>query len=52
MKIVHVLTRLLRGGSEENTLACCSAQVRRGHAAGLRSIRTSSSRSLSKYLLL
>ncbi|MCG5478993.1 glycosyltransferase family 4 protein [Sinorhizobium alkalisoli] len=31
MKIVHVLTRLLRGGSEENTLACCNAQVRRGH---------------------
>ncbi|MER9140257.1 glycosyltransferase [Mesorhizobium sp. M0830] len=31
MKIVHVLTRLLRGGSEENTLACCLAQARHGH---------------------
>ncbi len=31
MKIVHVLTRLLRGGSEENTLACCFAQVKHGH---------------------
>lgn len=31
MKIVHVLTRLLRAGSEENTLACCRAQVQQGH---------------------
>lgn len=31
MKIVHVLTRLLRAGSEENTLACCLAQVKHGH---------------------
>lgn len=31
MKIVHVLTRLLRAGSEENTLACCLAQARNGH---------------------
>jgi len=31
MKIVHVLTRLLRAGSEENTLACCLAQARHGH---------------------
>ncbi|MCR4267837.1 glycosyltransferase [Nitratireductor sp. ZSWI3] len=31
MKIVHVLTRLLRAGSEENTLACCFSQVLRGH---------------------
>ncbi|MDX8455558.1 glycosyltransferase [Mesorhizobium sp. VK9D] len=31
MKIVHVLTRLLRGGSEENTLACCLAQAGHGH---------------------
>ncbi|MEO5758918.1 MAG: glycosyltransferase [Mesorhizobium sp.] len=31
MKIAHVLTRLLRAGSEENTLACCLAQVRHGH---------------------
>ncbi|WP_018237161.1 glycosyltransferase [Ensifer sp. BR816] len=31
MKIVHVLTRLLRAGSEENTLACCFAQANHGH---------------------
>lgn len=31
MKIVHVLTRLYRAGSEENTLACCNAQVKHGH---------------------
>ncbi|RRH97721.1 glycosyltransferase family 1 protein [Mesorhizobium tamadayense] len=31
MKILHVLTRLLRAGSEENTLACCLAQARHGH---------------------
>ena len=31
MKILHVLTRLLRAGSEENTLACCLAQVKHGH---------------------
>lgn len=31
MKIVHVLTRLHRAGSEENTLACCNAQVKHGH---------------------
>ncbi|MER9326500.1 glycosyltransferase [Mesorhizobium sp. M0488] len=31
MKIVHVLTRLLRAGSEENTLACCLAQAQHGH---------------------
>ncbi|MCK0206418.1 glycosyltransferase [Starkeya koreensis] len=31
MRIVHVLTRLLRAGSEENTLASCSAQIAGGH---------------------
>ncbi|MBS3651680.1 glycosyltransferase [Pseudaminobacter sp. 19-2017] len=35
MKIVHVLTRLLRAGSEENTLSCCFAQVRNGHEVTL-----------------
>ncbi|AZO56274.1 MAG: glycosyltransferase family 1 protein [Mesorhizobium sp.] len=35
MKILHVLTRLLRGGSEENTLACCLAQARHGHEVRL-----------------
>src|SRR5262249_49702076 len=31
MIIVHVLTRLLRAGSEENTLATCRAQAAAGH---------------------
>ena len=31
MKIVHILTRLLRAGSEENTLATCKAQIAAGH---------------------
>ena len=31
MKIVHVITRLLRAGSEENTVATCLGQVARGH---------------------
>ena len=35
MKIVHVLTRLLRAGSEENTLLTCKGQVQRGHSVYL-----------------
>ncbi len=31
MRIVHVVTRLLRAGSEENTLACCRWQAEAGH---------------------
>ncbi|WP_323764786.1 glycosyltransferase [Marinovum sp.] len=31
MRIVHVVTRLLRAGSEENTLACCRWQAGAGH---------------------
>jgi glycosyltransferase involved in cell wall biosynthesis len=31
MKIVHVITRLLRAGSEENTLITAAGQVREGH---------------------
>ncbi|MGI9423063.1 MAG: glycosyltransferase [Hyphomicrobiaceae bacterium] len=31
MRIVHVLTRLLRAGSEENTLITCQGQLDRGH---------------------
>lgn len=31
MKIVHILTRLLRAGSEENTIATCRAQIADGH---------------------
>ncbi|MEM6577875.1 MAG: glycosyltransferase family 4 protein [Pseudomonadota bacterium] len=35
MKIVHVLTSLLRAGAEENTLATCAGQVARGHEVWL-----------------
>jgi glycosyltransferase involved in cell wall biosynthesis len=31
MLIAHVITRLLRAGSEENTIATCLAQARSGH---------------------
>ncbi|TNF19048.1 MAG: glycosyltransferase family 1 protein [Rhodobacteraceae bacterium] len=31
MRIVHVVTRLLRAGSEENTLECCRWQAGAGH---------------------
>lgn len=31
MRVVHVLTRLLKAGSEENTFASCRAQVAAGH---------------------
>jgi glycosyltransferase involved in cell wall biosynthesis len=31
MRIVHVLTRLLRAGSEENTLLTCAGQLDEGH---------------------
>ncbi len=31
MKIVHILTRLLRAGSEENTLLTSAGQIERGH---------------------
>lgn len=31
MLIVHILTRFLRAGCEENTLATCRAQLRAGH---------------------
>jgi glycosyltransferase involved in cell wall biosynthesis len=31
LTIVHVITRLLRGGSEENTLFTCEAQAASGH---------------------
>lgn len=35
MIIAHVITRLLRAGSEENTLISCLAQVRAGHTVYL-----------------
>ncbi len=31
MRIVHILTRLLRAGSEENTLLTCAGQIEQGH---------------------
>lgn len=31
MKIVHIITRFLRAGSEENTIGSCLDQVRRGY---------------------
>lgn len=31
LKIIHVLTSLLRAGAEENTLATCGRQIARGH---------------------
>lgn len=31
MHIAHIITCLLRGGAEENTVATCNAQVKRGH---------------------
>lgn len=35
MKIVHIITRLLRAGSEENTIANCLYQARQGHEVWL-----------------
>ena len=31
MKIIHVITRLICGGADENTVISCNAQVREGH---------------------
>lgn len=35
MHIVHLLTRLLRAGSEENTLETCRWQIAQGHRVSL-----------------
>ncbi len=35
MKIVHVITRFIRGGADENTLLTCLAQARQGHEVTL-----------------
>lgn len=35
MRIVHVMTRLLRAGSEENVLLTCKGQIEAGHAVYL-----------------
>lgn len=31
MKVLHVITRLVRGGAQQNTLMCAADQVARGH---------------------
>lgn len=30
-KIIHVITRMIRGGADENTLLSCNAQAQKGH---------------------
>jgi len=35
MKILHIITRLIRGGAQQNTVLMCAAQVRRGHDVSL-----------------
>jgi glycosyltransferase involved in cell wall biosynthesis len=35
MKIVHIITRFMRGGADENTLLSCNAQVAIGHEVHL-----------------
>jgi glycosyltransferase involved in cell wall biosynthesis len=34
-RVVHVITRLLRGGTEENTVLCCKAQQAAGYEVSL-----------------
>ncbi len=35
MHILHIITRLIRGGAQLNTVLCCDAQVRAGHRVTL-----------------
>lgn len=35
MKILHIITRLILGGAQQNTVMCCAAQVRSGHDVAL-----------------
>ena len=35
MRIMHISTRLILGGSQENTVLSCEGQVRRGHDVAL-----------------
>lgn len=35
MKILHVITRLVHGGAQLNTVMCCAEQARRGHQVTL-----------------
>ncbi len=34
-RIVHVITRMLRGGTEENTMLCCRAQAKAGSTVAI-----------------
>lgn len=35
LRIVHIITRFIRGGADENTLLCCNAHARMGHEVHL-----------------
>ena len=35
MKILHVITRLILGGAQQNTVMSCAAQVAAGHEVHL-----------------
>jgi len=35
MKILHIITRLIQGGAQQNTVLSCAAQVRAGHEVHL-----------------
>lgn len=35
LRILHVITRLILGGAQQNTILSCAAQVRAGHAVAL-----------------
>lgn len=35
MKILHIITRLIQGGAQQNTVLSCAAQVRSGHEVHL-----------------
>ncbi len=35
MRILHIITRLILGGAQQNTLLCCRAQVKAGHQVHL-----------------
>ena len=35
MKVVHVITRLILGGAQENTILTCEGLARRGHEVTL-----------------
>ena len=35
MRILHVITRLIHGGAQRNTMMCAAEQARRGHEVTL-----------------